>query len=83
MAITARELRSRYGPLPSRIVDAMQPFAAWCAQTGITPQTHGDLVSIPHTTQNRQAMDNFSDYKVSSIQDGVITLRPRRGNEVW
>ncbi len=81
--ITARELRSRFGPLPSRVADAMQPFAAWCAQTGTIPEQRGDLVAIPHTLDNRKAMDTFTDYKVSSIQDGVITLRPRRGNEVW
>ena len=61
----------------------MQLFAAWCAQTGTTPQTHGDLVSIPHTLENRKVMDCFTDYKVSTIQDGRITLRPRRGNEVY
>jgi mannitol/fructose-specific phosphotransferase system IIA component len=58
-------------------------FHMWCAETGTTPTYRGDMVAIPHTLQNRHAMDSFCDYKVASIRDGVIWLRPRRGNEIY
>jgi hypothetical protein len=58
-------------------------FETWCASTGTTPAHDGDYVAIPHTMQNRHVMDRFADYKVATIRDGVIWLRPRRGNEVY
>jgi len=58
-------------------------FATWCAQTNTVPQTRGDIVGIPHTMENRKVMESFCDYKLSTISEGVIWLRPRRGNELF